>query len=223
MLRFIFFFCLACRGLWGSCAFAYPPDSLPQGIEATVERRSISYAGKHVSARVLRVQSVIPVPIDSAWAWVQTPALLEFVAKGRVRFVPEAGAFPARWHQGDTVGTRMRLYGFLPFGGVHWLYIETVDHAQRRIATREWDRAAKVWNHQIRLQSLGPYSTLYTDEIVIYGGAGTGLITWWARGFYRHRQRRWQKLAMPSGPMVPNGKNLPLPREKSSHRQADHQ
>jgi hypothetical protein len=193
MQRMIFL-ALAIPGLLGLPLLAYPPDSVPQGIEAAVETVQLEYEGRMVSARRLRVRSLLPLSVDSAWAWVQTPALLEHVARGRVRFLPENETFPLRWFAGDSVGTRMRLYGFLPIGGVHWLYIETVDQARRRIETREWDRTVQVWNHTITLEPLGPKQTLYTDEIVLYARWRTGLIAWWAKGFYRHRQKRWQKL-----------------------------
>lgn len=164
-------------------------------IQAEVTHLSLTYQGRSVSGRRLLVRTELPLPLDSAWAWVQTPALLQHVARGKVRFKPYQKPLPPRWQQGDTVAVRMWLYGFLPFGGVHYLHVKTVDPRRHLIQSREWDRRAKVWHHDIRLTALGPDCIRYEDEIIIYGGALTGLITWWAKGFYQHRQRRWHRLA----------------------------
>lgn len=149
------------------------------------------------------------MPLLAAWANVQRPALLKYVAKGKIRFRPLAGTFPPRWQEGDTVATRMRLWGVIPFGGVHYLYLERIDPATTTIATREWDRAAKVWNHCIRLTALDEHTTRYEDEIIIYAGRWTGLITGFAKRFYRHRQKRWQQVAR-------KGLRFYEPRQQSS-------
>jgi hypothetical protein len=166
-----------------------------QRPEASIERIEIEYQGKTVKARCLRVQSEIPMPAGQVWANVQTPALLQFVAKGMIRFKPEGGGFPPKWEAGETYGTKMRLWGFIPFGGTHHLSVERIEQDSFTISTHEWDRRAKVWKHEITLQDLGEGRTRYEDRIIIYGGRLTGLITAFAKRFYIHRQRRWQLVA----------------------------
>lgn len=172
----------------------YAQTEAAPGPVAEVSRVSLVYRGDTVQGRCLRVRSLLPLPADSVWAWVQHPALLVHVARGRVRFVPQGGAFPPRWQVGDTVATRMRLYGWLPFGGWHYLLLTSRDAAAGSLQTREWDRAARVWNHRITIRPHDATHSWYEDEIVIYGGMRTSLITAWAKGFYRHRQRRWAAL-----------------------------
>jgi hypothetical protein len=36
----------------------------------------------------------------------------------------------------------------------------------------------------------------YEDEIIIYGGILTPIISWWAKSFYIHRQKRWQLVGL---------------------------
>lgn len=165
------------------------------GPVASLAPTPVDYQGRTVSGRVLRVSSHLPIPADSAWAWVQQPALLVRVAHPKIRFVPVNGPLPPRWQAGDTTVVRMRLWGWLPFGGQHHLLVTQIDPATRTIATHEWDRQAKVWNHRIQVTPTGPGTCTYVDEITLYGGWLTPLIATWAKAFYRHRQRGWQDLA----------------------------
>lgn len=162
---------------------------------AEVERVRIEYQGDSVHARKLTVTSVIPMNIDMAWENVQTPELLQFVAKGMIKFKPVDEDLPKQWDTGTTYRVKMRIFGFIPFGGIHYLYISTLDSANYLISTREWDKSANVWNHEVKMIALGTDSIFYEDSIVIYGGAKTGFITAFAKIFYEHRQKRWQIVA----------------------------
>jgi len=161
----------------------------------SIDSITITYKGKEVIARKLTVSSIIPLGIDIVWHKVKTSAVLVFVARGMVSFQPSGGKFPDVWQEGTTVTTRMRLYGIIPMGGLHSLRFEKVDNENNMLQTRESDASAKVWDHRISLKANGPASTFYQDEIIIYGGALTGLITFWAKLFYTHRQKRWQRIA----------------------------
>jgi hypothetical protein len=63
------------------------------------------------------------------------------------------------------------------------------------LSTKEWDNGAKVWNHDITMRELGDSKIYYEDSITIYGGILTGIITSFAKKFYKHRQKRWQIVA----------------------------
>jgi hypothetical protein len=89
----------------------------------------------------------------------------------------------------------MCVFEFIPFGGTQYLFIERIDDGQFKIATKEWDKGAKVWNHDVTMLDLGNGKIYYEDSITIYGGVMTGLITSFAKGFYKHRQKRWQIVA----------------------------
>ncbi|WP_236136682.1 hypothetical protein [Mongoliitalea daihaiensis] len=162
---------------------------------AIVEPITIEYKGKEVKAKKLTVSSEIPMDIDSAWINVKTPALLEFVAEGMIRFKPLGDGLPKQWEVGETYGVKMRVFGFIPFGGIHYLFIEKIDDENHTIASKEWDRGAKVWNHHVAMKDLGNGRIYYEDSITIYGGLMTGIITSFAKQFYKHRQKRWQIVA----------------------------
>jgi hypothetical protein len=164
-------------------------------VKAKIEKVKIDYQGKQVTASKLTVSSEIQIDIDTAWRKVQTSALLNFVTQGKVKFKPSGGQFPEIWKEGETVSTKMFVYGFVPFGGLHSLYFEKIDKASKTLQTKEWDDSAKVWNHKITFAKLTDTTIMYEDEIIIYGGFLTGFITWWAKSFYKHRQKRWKLVA----------------------------
>jgi hypothetical protein len=159
---------------------------------ARVESVLIDYNGKKVKAKKLTVHSEIPIEIDTAWQNVKTPALLIFVAKGMIKFKSMDGDFPEKWEVGQMYGLKMRIFGFIPFGGIHHLFVEKIDDRCNSLSTREWDKGAKVWNHNIVMRDLDNGFIYYEDSIIIYGGMLTGFITSFAKKFYKHRQKRWQ-------------------------------
>jgi len=163
--------------------------------KAIVEKIIIEYKGKKVKAKKLTVSTAIPMSIDSAWSNVKTPALLEFVAKGMIRFKPVGDKLPKEWQQGETYAVKTRVFGFIPYGGTHYLFIDKIDNENHEIASKEWDKSAKVWNHDVVIRDLGNGSIYYEDSITIYGGMMTGIVTSFAKRFYKHRQKRWQIVA----------------------------
>ncbi len=162
---------------------------------ASIESVFIDYNGKEVKGKKLIVHSEIPMEIETAWQNVKTPALLEFVANGMINFKSVDGGFPKQWEVGKTYGAKMRVFGFIPFGGVHYLTIKKIDDENYKISTNEWDKGAKVWNHDVVMRDLGNGRIYYEDAITIYGGMMTGFITSFAKRFYKHRQKRWQIVA----------------------------
>lgn len=161
-------------------------------MEVKIEKLKIDYKGNEVTGRRLTVSSEMLINSDTAWEKLQKSALLEFVCKPKVIFKPIGGQFPNTWKELDTVSTKMLIFGFIPFGGTHFLYFEKIDAVNKILQTKEWDNAAKIWNHKISLKTLTNNSICYKDEIVIYGGILTGIITTWAKSFYKYRQKRWQ-------------------------------
>jgi hypothetical protein len=162
----------------------------------TVEPVILEYNGSKVKAKKLTVHSEIPMGIDAAWENVKTPALLEFVAKGMIKFKSINGDFPKQWDVGQTYGFKTYVFGIIPFGGIHYLFVEKIDDDNYLLSTKEWDSGVKVWNHQITMRDLGDGKIYYEDSITIYAGLLTGFIASFAKKFYKHRQKRWQIVAV---------------------------
>lgn len=162
---------------------------------AKVESVIIEYNGRKVKAKILTVHSEIPMGIDTAWENVKSPALLLFVAKGMMKFKSVDEPLPKQWEVGKTYGVKTHVFGLIPFGGIHYLFIEIINDTYYMLSTKEWDSGAKVWNHNILMRDLSDNKIYYEDSITIYGGIMTGLITSFAKQFYKHRQKRWQIVA----------------------------
>jgi hypothetical protein len=161
-------------------------------IACSIENITIEYKNRKKSAKKLTVSTTINMPIQNAWHFIKQSRLLEFVCKGMVTFKPVQNAFPAIWVTGTNVATKTLLYGILPFGGTRVLYFKRVDDAQHIIATEEHDATTRIWNHTMTLKPINEKTTAYTDEIIIYAGILTTFVTYWAKGLYKHRQKRWQ-------------------------------
>ena len=152
------------------------------------------FKNKKVKGRVLKVESVIPVNIDVAWDRVQKSSTLVFVAKGMMTFRPLGEDFPEYWEVGKKIKTRTYLWGLIPMGGIHTITFQKIDRSTYTLQTSESDFTAKVWNHIIILEVVDEATIRYKDQIEIYAGWLTGIVTWWAKHFYIHRQKRWLKL-----------------------------
>jgi len=196
-MKWLLLLCLLCLGFL--CAKAQTNN-----INVKTEKVQLQYQNQTVKARKLTVSSEIPMPIEAAWANAKTPALLQFVAKGMMRFKPAEGAFPAQWQQGQTFAAKMYLFGLMPYGGTHYLDVETIDDQQYYIKSKEWNNSTKVWNHEITLTPLENGNVLYTDTIEIYAGLKTGFVAAFAKRFYKHRQKRWQLVAAQGMNFGPN-------------------
>ena len=164
-------------------------------MKSTVEPVDLEYRGRIVHGMKLMVCSELPIKLDHAWKEVQKSSLLEFVSKGMVSFRPITDNFPSEWHGGSIVKTRMLLWGIIPFGGIHTLKFVKIDSKSKTLLTHEYNRIVKVWNHKISMKKLSSEKIEYSDEIEIYGGLLTKIITFWAKLFYKHRQRKWLLVA----------------------------
>jgi hypothetical protein len=142
------------------------------------------------------VQTKLSCAANQAWDRVQTFSLLREVCWPLVTLRPGAGetAIPERWEPGATISLRPRLFGMIPIGTrvLHW---EKVDAAAREMQTREYDPLIRRWDHRIHVEPVGSGSCRYTDDVEIDAGVLTLPVWLFAQLFYRHRQRRWKRVA----------------------------
>jgi len=108
---------------------------------------------------------------------------------------PMAGeTLPERWPAGQTVRCRSYLFGLIPLG-THVVHLERIDPSAREIQSREFDPLISRWDHLVRIRPMTEGRCRYSDEIEIEAGWLTPLVWLFALGFYRHRQRRWRRVA----------------------------
>ena len=142
----------------------------------------------------LKLQSKLDCSVEAAWQEVKKVSLLQYVAEPLVTFSPvQPAVFPEFWPTNGTVVVDFRILNLIPFGN-HSLEFEAVDEVARTLQTREKSMLLKKWDHLIRIESVNG-ETIYTDEVELSAGILTPIVWLFANFFYRHRQRRWRKLA----------------------------
>jgi hypothetical protein len=141
------------------------------------------------------VESRFDCPPDKAWDEVQRPSLLLEVASPLIRLEPvDCPSFPDRWQQGHTVRFASYLFSLIPVGR-RTVYFERVDQSARQIQTREHDPLIRHWDHLITVRATDDGRTRYSDEVLISGGPVSLFVWLFAMWFYRHRQRKWKRVA----------------------------
>ena len=156
----------------------------------SINDTELIYKNKIVKGKLLKVESTIPVNIEIAWDRVRRSSTLQFVAKGMMTFRPLGNGFPEYWEVGKKAKTRTYLWGLIPMGGIHTITFQKIDRCTYTLQTSESDFTAKVWNHTIILEVVDETSIRYKDHIEIFAGWLTGVVAWWAKHFYIHRQQR---------------------------------
>lgn len=138
--------------------------------------------------------TVLPCNVEDATAHIMSTRLLQYVAHPLVSFSPVTGTrFPATWTEG-THWVRVKLLGFLPLG--RQAIVISTPPLPGGFAVRDSGHSAliPVWDHLITIE---PHQSgvLYRDQVEVSARVLTPLIWMFAQIFYRHRQRRWLRLA----------------------------
>lgn len=149
--------------------------------------------GKKVMGYRVTVTSDFHSNIENIWNKIQDVDTLREICKPKARFIA-CNDSPIQWKEGKTFVFKMYLHGFLPVGR-HTINVVKMDKTSREINTKEYDNTVIIWNHYIKMEEINQQVTLYTDTVDLYAGCLTSIVAWWTLKFYKHRQRKWQKIA----------------------------
>ncbi|MDP4074304.1 hypothetical protein [Acidovorax sp. A1169] len=153
----------------------------------------------------IRLTTTLPAPADWVATQLQTTALFRYITAPLLQFATVQGPWPTHWPLGDTE-LRFALFGLLPMGrqtariSVH--PCDGIPGAWPLLRDNGTGQLMRVWDHRITVHSLpgAPGRTCYTDEVFVRARylpwVMTPLSAVFAWVFYRHRQRRWLKLAL---------------------------
>jgi len=140
-------------------------------------------------------QSDVPLAMQpTAAAHVMFTRLLQYVTHPLLSVSPLNGtAFPVTWTE-DTHWVRLKLMGFLPLG--RQAIVISTPSLPSGFAIRDAGHSAliPVWDHLITIEP-HPGGSLYRDQVEVFAGALTPLVWMFAQILFRHRQRRWLRLA----------------------------
>lgn len=149
---------------------------------------------KIYAMKTIELETFLPAETAIVWDHILQPRLLSFVAKGMLTFKPiDPEIFPERWSVGQY-RVQKYLVGLLPIG---WqdIGIEFLPDQGRIQRIRDNGRGWLIgtWDHIIEVEPADG-GTRYVDRVKIEAGLLTPLVVVFARRFYVHRHRRWQKL-----------------------------
>ena len=140
-------------------------------------------------------QSDVPLAMQpTAAAHVLSTRLLQHVASPLVSCSPVNGtAFPATWTEGIH-WVRLMLIGLPPVGRQAIVISEPLLPGGFAIRDTGHSALIRVWIHLITIQP-HPDGSLCRDQVEVFAGALTPLVWMFAQILFRHRQRRWLRLA----------------------------
>jgi hypothetical protein len=144
------------------------------------------------------LSTTIALPAETVWEEVQTAALLMHIAWPLVRFAPVGSEPLDSFTPGGRYQARLWLFGFLPFG-TQWMVISVHEpdsgNWPKRLRDNGHSLIIRTWDHWITITPNPDGTTCYRDEVDVSAGILTPGVWAFAQLFYRHRQRRWRKLA----------------------------
>lgn len=152
----------------------------------------------------ISLTTTLPVPAEWVAKELQTTALFRHITAPLLQFTTVHGPWPTHWPLGDTE-LRFALFGLVPMGrqtaciSVH--PCDGIPGAWPLLRDNGTGQLMRVWDHRITVHSLPgtPGRTCYTDEVFVRARylpwVMTPLSAAFAWVFYRHRQRRWVRLA----------------------------
>jgi hypothetical protein len=144
--------------------------------------------------------TILDCPAERAWQEAQTSRLLAYVAWPLVVLQPiQPTELPESWAESSYL-VRMRLFGCLPFGNqsivISRPFVDPTPGRQRYVLRDNGHgNLITTWDHVITIRETEDGRTHYTDRVEIRAGILTPFIWSYASLFYRHRQRRWRRLA----------------------------
>lgn len=140
---------------------------------------------------IVEISTKLEMSAEKAWLTVKKSSTLVFITKGLLGFSQKN--FPPEWKEGETVATRLFLFSFIP-AWKHEICFVRIDNDQFELYTNEKGGMVSVWNHLIKIDPITEQVCAYTDKIEIEAGVLTPIVGFFARIFYRYRQRRWRSI-----------------------------
>ncbi|MDR1795608.1 MAG: hypothetical protein LBR25_09460 [Erysipelotrichaceae bacterium] len=154
---------------------------------------SYIYGGENMKkTTTIRISSTFPASREAVFARLQEFKTLQYVAAPYMSFSPVSGNEEMVWEPGRSYQFKIRFFSTIPMG-IHTILVKDFSAQDYTIYTNEKNRMVPIWNHRIELKEQ-QQQTAYSDIVEIGAGVLTGIVSWWAKHFYRHRQKKWLRL-----------------------------
>jgi hypothetical protein len=150
--------------------------------------------GKHKKGIKIIISSILNKPAEKIWSKLLDVETLIYICKPMATFKTTTKDKNMKWELNKEYVFKLLIYGFIPFGN-HRIILEKIDGTNKIIISKEHNKIVKIWNHIIKMENNGEDNIKYTDEVEIYAGIFTLFVAIWGIIFYKHRQRKWKKVA----------------------------
>jgi ligand-binding SRPBCC domain-containing protein len=132
----------------------------------------------------------LPISAETAAALARKPETMSYVLSPILRF--RGLGVPEPIEVGTRGSARLWWFGLIP-AWTHHLMIRELDATE--IYTNEHGGPVRTWNHRLIFEPVDEHHCRYTDEIETDAGARGALTRLFIGLMFRHRHRRWQRLA----------------------------
>ena len=132
----------------------------------------------------------LPIAAETAAALARKPATMSYVLSPILR--TRGLDVPEPIEVGTHGSARLWWFGVLP-AWTHHVTIKRLEATE--IYTNEHGGPVRTWNHRLTFQPIDERRCRYTDEIETDAGARGAVTRLFIGLIFRHRHRRWQRLA----------------------------
>ncbi|MDR2083868.1 MAG: hypothetical protein LBP67_02595 [Bacteroidales bacterium] len=153
--------------------------------------------GKNRIGRKISVSSTFNCSPEIMWEKLLDIETLIEICKPKASF-KSVSKMPEKWEENVIYKFKLFIYGFIPFGK-HEILLENIDQSRKEIQSKEHNKIVRIWNHLIILNETQDGKTFYTDIVELHSGIFTYFTALWSIGFYKHRQKKWNKIIERSG------------------------
>ena len=155
----------------------------------------IEYKDTLVNGRVISVSSLFDHNID----YFFSQELIRKNTKSIVRPLATISFLKENedsefWKEGFKYKLLIRPFGLFNIWGIHHINVVSIDKQKTEIITIEKNNICKVWNHTLTFKKVSENKTLYTDQVTLYAGWLTGILSHFLIYSYKIRHLAWDKL-----------------------------
>jgi hypothetical protein len=155
----------------------------------------IHYSNKSVNGKIVSVSSYFDYNTDMFF-------LQELIKQNTIKIVKPLAHISFLkenqdsefWKEGFNYELEIKPFGLLNIWGVHHINVVSIDKQKTEIITIEKNNICKVWDHKLTFKKISENETQYTDEVTLYAGWLTGILSYFLIYSYRKRHQNWGKL-----------------------------
>ena len=168
----------------------------------------ISYNDRNVNGKIVSVSSFFNHNTDYFFAQVLIKKNTTKIVKplAIISFLNE-NQDSKFWEEGYKYEIEIKPFGLFNIWGIHHIHVISIDKQKTQIVTSEKNNICKIWNHKLTFKKLSVNETEYTDEVTLYAGRLTDILSHFLIYTYKKRHKNWDKLlAIQKGkPLKPAG------------------